>query len=239
MNSAYAVIYLPLELRDFLCHETDPLDHLPAYKINTFNAGDGDEYTSIARKRLLILYSSLLRDKDVLAKASDIRNCFGKRKSSSQSELALVVDFLLVLYYLLPTSTTSDWLLLFRFSVKREVITKCHIMGGCVEQHMYTEPPTVAWPRQEQPCPIAGDFCMNGGTCLFFETVGEPACNRWIITFLIRENYFEIQFSSSLKFNFNAISEIPCARLNEVSRNVCCRLLEKSRLLIVDGKREV
>ncbi|KAG5309925.1 PREDICTED: pro-neuregulin-4, membrane-bound isoform-like, partial [Acromyrmex echinatior] len=35
---------------------------------------------------------------------------------------------------------------------------------------------TVAWPRQEQPCPIAGDFCMNGGTCLFFETVGEPAC---------------------------------------------------------------
>ncbi|XP_015176247.1 PREDICTED: protein vein [Polistes dominula] len=33
-----------------------------------------------------------------------------------------------------------------------------------------------AWPRQEQPCPIAGDFCMNGGTCLFFETVGEPAC---------------------------------------------------------------
>ncbi|KAI4490485.1 hypothetical protein M0804_003429 [Polistes exclamans] len=36
--------------------------------------------------------------------------------------------------------------------------------------------PTAAWPRQEQPCPIAGDFCMNGGTCLFFETVGEPAC---------------------------------------------------------------
>ncbi|XP_011305873.1 protein vein [Fopius arisanus] len=35
---------------------------------------------------------------------------------------------------------------------------------------------TSAWPRQEQPCPIAGDFCMNGGTCLFFETVGEPAC---------------------------------------------------------------
>ncbi|XP_043272159.1 pro-neuregulin-2, membrane-bound isoform isoform X2 [Venturia canescens] len=35
---------------------------------------------------------------------------------------------------------------------------------------------TAAWPRQEQPCPIAGDFCMNGGTCLFFETVGEPAC---------------------------------------------------------------
>ncbi|XP_008550510.1 protein vein isoform X1 [Microplitis demolitor] len=39
-----------------------------------------------------------------------------------------------------------------------------------------TETTTVAWPRQEQPCPIAGDFCMNGGTCLFFETVGEPAC---------------------------------------------------------------
>ncbi|XP_044599539.1 protein vein isoform X3 [Cotesia glomerata] len=38
------------------------------------------------------------------------------------------------------------------------------------------ETTTVAWPRQEQPCPIAGDFCMNGGTCLFFETVGEPAC---------------------------------------------------------------
>ncbi|XP_076685149.1 membrane-bound neuregulin protein vein [Andrena cerasifolii] len=35
---------------------------------------------------------------------------------------------------------------------------------------------TAAWPRQEQPCPMAGDFCMNGGTCLFFETVGEPAC---------------------------------------------------------------
>ncbi|XP_028048444.2 protein vein isoform X2 [Monomorium pharaonis] len=38
------------------------------------------------------------------------------------------------------------------------------------------ETTTAAWPRQEQPCPIAGDFCMNGGTCLFFETVGEPAC---------------------------------------------------------------
>ncbi|XP_076281892.1 membrane-bound neuregulin protein vein isoform X2 [Lasioglossum baleicum] len=38
------------------------------------------------------------------------------------------------------------------------------------------ESTTAAWPRQEQPCPIAGDFCMNGGTCLFFETVGEPAC---------------------------------------------------------------
>ncbi|XP_033228600.1 protein vein [Belonocnema kinseyi] len=38
------------------------------------------------------------------------------------------------------------------------------------------ETTTVSWPRQEQPCPIAGDFCMNGGTCLFFETVGEPAC---------------------------------------------------------------
>ncbi|XP_012216338.1 protein vein [Linepithema humile] len=35
---------------------------------------------------------------------------------------------------------------------------------------------TTTWIRQEQPCPIAGDFCMNGGTCLFFETVGEPAC---------------------------------------------------------------
>ncbi|KYQ58306.1 hypothetical protein ALC60_02726 [Trachymyrmex zeteki] len=83
MNSACAVIYLPLELRDFLCHETDPLDHLPA----------------------------------------------------------------------------------------------------------------LAWPRQEQPCPIAGDFCMNGGTCLFFETVGEPACNP------------------SLKFDFNAISEISMSLL--------------------------
>ncbi|XP_053978438.1 protein vein isoform X1 [Hylaeus volcanicus] len=38
------------------------------------------------------------------------------------------------------------------------------------------ETTTAAWPRQEQPCPITGDFCMNGGTCLFFETVGEPAC---------------------------------------------------------------
>ncbi|XP_012274845.1 uncharacterized protein LOC105696724 [Orussus abietinus] len=38
------------------------------------------------------------------------------------------------------------------------------------------ETTTAAWLRQEQPCPIAGDFCMNGGTCLFFETVGEPAC---------------------------------------------------------------
>ncbi|CAL7943012.1 unnamed protein product [Xylocopa violacea] len=37
------------------------------------------------------------------------------------------------------------------------------------------ETTTAAWPRQEQPCPT-GDFCMNGGTCLFFETVGEPAC---------------------------------------------------------------
>nr|XP_003704616.2 PREDICTED: protein vein [Megachile rotundata] len=36
-----------------------------------------------------------------------------------------------------------------------------------------TTPP---WVRQEQPCPMTGDFCMNGGTCLFFETVGEPAC---------------------------------------------------------------
>ncbi|XP_029158406.1 protein vein isoform X2 [Nylanderia fulva] len=38
------------------------------------------------------------------------------------------------------------------------------------------ETTTAAWPRQEQPCPMSGDFCMNGGTCLFFETVGEPAC---------------------------------------------------------------
>ncbi|XP_031784810.1 protein vein isoform X2 [Nasonia vitripennis] len=38
------------------------------------------------------------------------------------------------------------------------------------------ETTTAPWLRQEQPCPIAGDFCMNGGTCLFFETVGEPAC---------------------------------------------------------------
>ncbi|XP_014207049.1 protein vein [Copidosoma floridanum] len=38
------------------------------------------------------------------------------------------------------------------------------------------ETTTAAWLRQEQPCPITGDFCMNGGTCLFFETVGEPAC---------------------------------------------------------------
>lgn len=38
------------------------------------------------------------------------------------------------------------------------------------------ETTTISWPRQEQPCPITGDFCMNGGTCLFFETVGEPAC---------------------------------------------------------------
>ncbi|KYN17262.1 hypothetical protein ALC57_10482 [Trachymyrmex cornetzi] len=126
MNSACTVIYLPLELKDFRCHETDPLDHLPAS--------------------------------------------------------------------------------------------------------------TVAWPRQEQPCPIAGDFCMNGGTCLFFETVGEPACNLW--TFFIREYCLEIQFSPSLKFDFNAISDIPVG-LNEVSRNVCCRLLERSRFLIVDGKREV
>ncbi|XP_020280346.1 protein vein [Pseudomyrmex gracilis] len=39
-----------------------------------------------------------------------------------------------------------------------------------------TSTATMAWPRQEQPCPIPGVFCMNGGTCLFFETVGEPAC---------------------------------------------------------------
>ncbi|XP_032681747.1 protein vein isoform X2 [Odontomachus brunneus] len=38
------------------------------------------------------------------------------------------------------------------------------------------ETTTAAWPRREEPCPIPGDFCMNGGTCLFFETVGEPAC---------------------------------------------------------------
>ncbi|XP_012250724.2 uncharacterized protein LOC105683019 isoform X1 [Athalia rosae] len=38
------------------------------------------------------------------------------------------------------------------------------------------ETTTAAWPRQEAPCPITEDFCMNGGTCLFFETVGEPAC---------------------------------------------------------------
>ncbi|XP_046611691.1 protein vein isoform X1 [Neodiprion virginianus] len=38
------------------------------------------------------------------------------------------------------------------------------------------ETTTAAWPRQEAPCPISEDFCMNGGTCLFFETVGEPAC---------------------------------------------------------------
>ncbi|XP_023315843.1 protein vein isoform X1 [Trichogramma pretiosum] len=46
-----------------------------------------------------------------------------------------------------------------------------------VVQDMRNPPTTTAaWLRQEQPCPIAGDFCMNGGTCLFFETVGEPAC---------------------------------------------------------------
>ncbi|XP_046753033.1 protein vein isoform X2 [Diprion similis] len=38
------------------------------------------------------------------------------------------------------------------------------------------ETTTAVWPRQEAPCPISEDFCMNGGTCLFFETVGEPAC---------------------------------------------------------------
>ncbi|KYN42005.1 hypothetical protein ALC56_03569, partial [Trachymyrmex septentrionalis] len=80
-----AVIYLSLELRDVLCHETDPLDHLPAY----------EKYDHMA---------------------------------------------------------------------------------------------TVAWPRQEQPCPIAGDFCMNGGTCLFFETVGEPACKEKRKEYKRREN---------------------------------------------------
>lgn len=47
----------------------DKLSH--CIRINMFSAGDGDEYASFARNTLLILYCSLIRGEDALAKAPD------------------------------------------------------------------------------------------------------------------------------------------------------------------------
>ncbi|EGI59854.1 hypothetical protein G5I_12001, partial [Acromyrmex echinatior] len=178
-RAACAVIYLPLELRDFLCHETDPLDHLPA------------------------LYN--------------IRAC-----------------------------RYESWV-----SLKRKVITKCHIMEGCVEQH--TEPhekydymATVAWPRQEQPCPIAGDFCMNGGTCLFFETVGEPACKEKRKEYKRRENVLLTLMSlleSTREIELTFLVTPLCAATDElavsgVERSFTKCLLSIARVVELEWKLE-
>lgn len=33
------------------------------------------------------------------------------------------------------------------------------------------------WPHLGSTCPVIGNaFCLNGGTCVFFKDVGEPAC---------------------------------------------------------------
>ncbi|KAJ6641827.1 Protein vein [Pseudolycoriella hygida] len=40
-----------------------------------------------------------------------------------------------------------------------------------------TEAPPTNWTHLGSPCPVIGDaFCLNGGTCVFFKDVGEPAC---------------------------------------------------------------
>lgn len=36
------------------------------------------------------------------------------------------------------------------------------------------------WTHSGSPCPVIGNaFCLNGGTCVFFKDVGEPAC-KWV-----------------------------------------------------------
>ncbi|XP_037044668.1 protein vein isoform X2 [Bradysia coprophila] len=52
-------------------------------------------------------------------------------------------------------------------SIRIEVLPK---------EHDVTRPPN-NWTHLGSPCPVIGNaFCLNGGTCVFFKDVGEPAC---------------------------------------------------------------
>jgi hypothetical protein len=44
-----------------------------------------------------------------------------------------------------------------------------------VINYMFLVSGTTLWPLVDTPCPI-NSYCLNGGTCLYYEAVGELVC---------------------------------------------------------------
>ena len=80
------------------------------------------------------------------------------------------------------------------------------------------------------PCPIPDNsYCLNGGTCLYFETVGEPACKYFYFPrtksgfcLTIRTLYIIlIKFNALLENNFLTIKVIALICFLSLSKVRC------------------
>lgn len=40
----------------------------------------------------------------------------------------------------------------------------------------FSRPVTDLWPLAGKPCPMNLVYCLNGGSCTFYETIGEFTC---------------------------------------------------------------
>ncbi|KAF0760050.1 protein vein isoform X1 [Aphis craccivora] len=68
-----------------------------------------------------------------------------------------------------------------RFSVDLKIVSRASrsvstFVQMSVEIHSKTLAATALWPLVGGPCPADLVYCLNGGTCTFYETIGELVC---------------------------------------------------------------